>query len=412
METPFPFFAVLAGDDEIVESRAAALFEKLKSGEITVSDLMGPLFGDQNLSSNLSMPAGEKNPVQVAPTAEVLPHDNEYNRTLIENIFPLEYSNPAAAALEEYDLVAIGGGVGGLITVIIGAWLGKSCALIERHGMGGDCLNTGCVPSKSLIACANMAHSLRNLHHYGITLHPNNSIQIDFAFIMQRMRAIRAKISHHDSVARYRREFCKDVFLGQARFVGPDNLIEIHGNDGSTRLIRFKKAMIATGASASIPRVLKTVSSLVIPHLTNSNFFNLTELPPRVVVIGLGAVGLELGQALARLGAKCVCIDAAKRLLIKEDADAAAALQLQLEEDGIDIHVNTKLKSVVYVPPLTNEGERPSECRYAAPWGTYTVTTKHADGTEHVFECEAFLNATGRTPNVFDCGLDSVRFVC
>ena len=225
---------------------------------------------------------------------------DEHNTLLVEHINPNDYINPIPD--EPYDLVVIGAGVSGLISVIIGAWLGKKCALIERHGMGGDCLNVGCVPSKALIACARAAHSVKNLEEFGVKI-PSGEVSVDFAFVMRRMRAIRAKISHHDSVQRYSREFCKHVFVGQGTFVGnkvrhfpspgnqttylptylptylhanifPNNAcvilsaqtVKVLGADGSERFLAYRKAMVATGASAAIPPVpgLRDV-----PHLTN-----------------------------------------------------------------------------------------------------------------------------------------------
>lgn len=241
---------------------------------------------------------------------------------------PHSYVNPEPAD-EPYDLVAIGAGVSGLISVIMGAWLGKKCVLIERHGMGGDCLNTGCVPSKALIACARAFHSLKGLSSFGVRL-PEGEATIDFGFVMERMRKIRAKISHHDSVDRYKREFCKDIFIGNAEFVG-DHTIQVRGDDGSIRLLRFKKAMIATGASAAIPPIPGLRDT---PHLTNSDFFNLTQLPPRMVVIGSGPIGLELSQSMVRFGSAVTCLEMFPRLLPREDPDATRVLQTQLEEDG------------------------------------------------------------------------------
>lgn len=145
--------------------------------------------------------------------------------------------------------------------------------------MGGDCLNTGCVPSKALIACARAIHSVKNLKQFGVSI-PEGEVTIDFNFVMERMRKIRAKISHHDSVERYSKDFCKHVFLGNAKFIGVDK-VEVTGDDGSKRELTFKKAMIATGASAAIPPIPGLVD---IPFLTNSNFFNQTELPPRMLV--------------------------------------------------------------------------------------------------------------------------------
>ena len=195
--------------------------------------------------------------------------------------------------------------------------------------MGGDCLNTGCVPSKALIACSKMMHSTKKLHEFGIKL-PDGDVTVDFGFIMERMRGIRAKISHHDSVQRYSKEFCKHVFIGTGKFTGRNN-VQVTGHDGSVRELKFKKAMIATGASAFIPPIPGLRDT---PHLTNSNFFNLTEMPPRMLVIGCGPIGLELSQAMARLGCKVTCLEMSSQLLPREDPDAANLLKDQLIEDG------------------------------------------------------------------------------
>jgi pyruvate/2-oxoglutarate dehydrogenase complex dihydrolipoamide dehydrogenase (E3) component len=224
--------------------------------------------------------------------------ESEHNKVLQQHVHPLDYVNPEPD-VEEYDMVVIGAGVSGLISVIIGAWLGKKCALIERHSMGGDCLNTGCVPSKALIACARAMHSTQHLSEFGVKI-PEGEVTIDFNFVMERMRKIRAKISHVDSVERYSRDFCKHVFVGDAKFIG-NKSVEIIGDDGSKRVLKYKKAMIAVGASAAIPPV---PGLREIPFLTNSNFFNQTQLPPRMMVIGCGPIGLELSQAMARFGCK------------------------------------------------------------------------------------------------------------
>jgi pyruvate/2-oxoglutarate dehydrogenase complex dihydrolipoamide dehydrogenase (E3) component len=195
--------------------------------------------------------------------------------------------------------------------------------------MGGDCLNIGCVPSKAVISCARAVHNAKHLSEFGVKI-PEGEIKVDFGFIMERMRQIRAKISHHDSVQRYSKEFCKHVFVGQGKFIG-DHKIEVTGDDGSKRILTYKKAMIATGASAAVPPVpgLRDVA-----HLTNSNFFNLQELPPRMLVIGSGPIGLELSQSMARFGSRVTCFEMAPRLLSREDPDATNLLNAQLVEDG------------------------------------------------------------------------------
>lgn len=393
---------LLRPDDESIEARSLHLLQQLRSGEITVSDLMGPLYGTPDLTPAILLPPGQQTLFPMADSAAFLPSECEHNKMLVEHIHPHDYTNPTPT--EEYDLVVIGAGVAGLISVIIGAWLGKSCALIERHGMGGDCLNTGCVPSKALIACARAAHSVKELSKFGVTV-DQSTVSIDFGFVMERMRAVRAKISHHDSVQRYSRDFCKDVYVGEAKFAG-GKVVQVTGDDGTVRSLLFKKAMIATGASAAIPPVEGLVASegrLPVPHLTNSNFFNLTALPPRMLVIGCGPIGLELSQSMRRFGCHVTCLEMGAQLLPREDPDAAKVLGAQLEADGINVLLSVKIIKIEYTAAA---GSEPG-IRYCGPWGTYSVTIE-VNGKLKVMQAEALLNATGRAPNVFGIGLEKV----
>lgn len=325
------------------------------------------------------------------------PHD-EHNSLLQSHVHPQDYSNPQS---QDYDVVVIGAGVSGLISVIIGAWLGKKCALIEKHAMGGDCLNTGCVPSKALISSAKAFHDIKNVHKFGIQL-PQGNPTVDFGFVMCRMREIRARISHHDSVQRYAREFC-DVFIGEAKFVG-DSTVEVVGDDSSVRSLRFKKAMIATGASAYMPPELMPTlftSSYEgpgsnIPVLTSQSFFNLTELPPRLLVVGCGPIGLELAQSMARLGSKVVCFERGAVLLPREDPDAAQVLQKQLLDDGVELVFNCQ---IVKLEVMSDGGV------YSAPWRSYALTVM-VDGDLRLYHGDSILNATGRVPNVVGLGLE------
>jgi pyruvate/2-oxoglutarate dehydrogenase complex dihydrolipoamide dehydrogenase (E3) component len=258
---------------------------------------------------------------------QFLPLDDESNQTLVANVHPAHYLNPNPS--EDYDLVVLGAGVSGLLSVITGKWLGKRCALVESHAMGGDCLNIGCVPSKAFIASAKVLHDIQSASKFGIHL-PINEVRVDFAAIMTRMRKIRADISPHDSVERYSKDFCEHVYIGIGRFSPNErNTIIVTGDDGTKRSLRYKKAMIATGASASIPEFLHH-----IPHLTNKNFFNLLELPPRLVSIGCGPVSLELSQACAIFGCQVICIENRNDILHREDPDAAELLHQLLEQDG------------------------------------------------------------------------------
>ena len=261
-----------------------------------------------------------------APYCSFEPKD-EFNKLLEANVHPPNYVNPAP--IEEYDLVVIGAGVAGLLSVITAKWLGKKCALIEGHAMGGDCLNIGCVPSKALIAASRALANVRSCSDFGIRL-PPGAITIDFGHVMQRMRKIRAEISHHDSVQRYAKEFCEHVFVGHGEFSPSDaNTVIVRGDDRSSRVLRFRKAMIASGAAASIPPELHG-----IPHLTNANFFNLTELPPRMIVLGCGPIGLELAQAMSVFGCQVTCISKYDHIMPKEDPAASALVAEQMVADG------------------------------------------------------------------------------
>lgn len=278
------------------------------------------------MTANIVVPEGTLELLPSGGESSFEPMD-EFNKTLLENVHPSDYVNPVPS--EDYDLVVIGAGVAGLLSVITGKWLGKRCALIESSAMGGDCLNVGCVPSKVLLASARALSEVRSSAKFGVIL-PEGAIKIDFDFVMKRMRRIRAEIAPHDSVHRYSREFCEHVFIGHGKFSSPNtNCIEVTGDDGSLRILRYKKAMIATGASPFVPPSLVSV-----PHLTNSNFFNLTEMPPRMIVLGSGPIGLELSQAMSVFGCNVVCIERSEKVLPREDPDAAQIIMNQLQADG------------------------------------------------------------------------------
>ena len=174
----------------------------------------------------------------------VLP-DDEYNRTLVSNVHPPDWKNPDPAP--SYNLVVIGGGTAGLITSSIAAGLGARVALVERHLLGGDCLNVGCVPSKSIIRSARALGDVRGASEFGVRVPPD--VQVDFGAVMQRMRRIRSEISSADSASRYTHELGVDVFIGEGRFSGR-RTVEVDGAE-----LRFSKAVIATGARAAAPPV-------------------------------------------------------------------------------------------------------------------------------------------------------------
>lgn len=195
----------------------------------------------------------------------VLPEDR-YNLDLVANVRPPGWENPEPAP--RYNLVVIGAGTAGLVTAAGAAGLGARVALVERHLMGGDCLNVGCVPSKCLIRSSRVSFDIREAGRYGARGAGGDTA--DFPAVMERMRRLRAGISGHDSAERFR-SLGVDVFFGEGRFVGPD-AVEAGG-----KTLRFSKAVIATGARAAVPDVDGLAEA---GFLTNETVFSLTELPP------------------------------------------------------------------------------------------------------------------------------------
>jgi pyruvate/2-oxoglutarate dehydrogenase complex dihydrolipoamide dehydrogenase (E3) component len=304
----------------------------------------------------------------------VLPEDR-YNATLVANVHPGGYRNPEPAP--RYNLVVIGAGTAGLVTAAGAAGLGAKVALIERHLLGGDCLNVGCVPSKSIIRSSRVYGDLREAGKLGFRV-PEGS-EADFPAVMERMRCIRAQLSHHDSVERFSR-LGVDIFLGGGSFSGPDT-IEVQG-----ATLRFKKAVIATGARAVNPEIEGIEA---VGYLTNETVFSLTELPKRLAVIGGGPIGCELAQAFRRLGSEVVLFHNASHILNREDADAAEIVQKTFLREGIRLVLDAKLLRVT----VTASGKT---IRYAA------------GGVEQEIAVDEILAGAGRAPNVEGLGLERV----
>jgi pyruvate/2-oxoglutarate dehydrogenase complex dihydrolipoamide dehydrogenase (E3) component len=258
---------------------------------------------------------------------------DEYNQALLEDVHPRDWINPNPAIC--YDLVVIGAGTAGLVVAAgaAGLGLGLKVALIEKNLMGGDCLNVGCVPSKCVIRSARVISDILNGDTFGIHA---RDIDIDFAAVMQRMRRVRASISDHDSVRRFS-NLGIDVFLGAAKFVD-EKSVEVNG-----ARLRFKKAVIATGAKAARPQVQGLAET---GYFTNETVFTLTERPKRLAVIGGGPIGCELAQAFHRLGCEVTLIHKNSHLLNREDADAAEIVQTSLLKDGITLILGAKLEYV------------------------------------------------------------------
>lgn len=237
--------------------------------------------------------------------------------------------------MSRYDnnLVVIGAGSAGLIAALIAATVRAKVTLIERNAMGGDCLNTGCVPSKTLIRSAKVAHEQRIASEFGVA---SVAPQVDFREVMARVHRAIATIAPKDSVERYS-ELGVDCIMGEARLAGPHH-VEVAGRTLSTRSI-----VLATGGSPVIPPIPGLAEA---DPLTSDSLWSIQELPAKLLVMGGGPIGCELAQCFARLGSQVTLIDMAPRLLPREDADVAEFLAEVLRGEGVDVRLGHRAKEV------------------------------------------------------------------
>jgi pyruvate/2-oxoglutarate dehydrogenase complex dihydrolipoamide dehydrogenase (E3) component len=310
-------------------------------------------------------------PAPVAPLPE--PWD-VHDRALVGHVRPPDWVNPRPAS--RYDLVAIGGGTAGLVSAIGAAALGARVALVERGLLGGDCLNTGCVPSKALLRAARAVADARAAAEDGIL--PDGAGRVAFGAVMARVRRLRARIAAHDAAARCR-DLGVDVFLAPGRFAGPDTVLA----GGAT--LRFARAVIATGARAAVPPIPGLAE---VPFLTSETVFALTERPRRLAVIGGGPLGCELAQAFARLGAAVTLLQRNRRILPREDEDAGHCLGRALAQDGVRVVTACQIQAV------------------EARAGGARLRVAHPGHAEAV-DVDTILVASGRTPNVEGLGLEA-----
>ncbi|CEM14661.1 unnamed protein product [Vitrella brassicaformis CCMP3155] len=322
--------------------------------------------------------------MQMAPKHIGVAPLDAYNTSLLDHVHPAAWHDPLPKAT--YNLVVMGAGTGGLVSAAGAAGVQAKVALIEDHLMGGDCLNVGCVPSKALIKAATVAHHAREAYTKEYGVHIDGSVRVDLGEVMQRMRRLRASISHHDSAERFTKDLGVDVYIGKGVFTSP-NTITVNG-----KTLSFRKAVIATGGNAAVPPIPGLADS---PYLTNASLFNLTDLPKRIIVMGAGPIGLEMAQSFRRFGSEVVVLNRGGKVLPKEDADAAAVVQKALERDGLVIKNRVTFVKVTHEPPA--EGQ---------PFGKITVHIER-DGGSEVIEGEALLVATGRKPNVRGIGLEA-----
>jgi pyruvate/2-oxoglutarate dehydrogenase complex dihydrolipoamide dehydrogenase (E3) component len=278
--------------------------------------------------------------------------------------------------VDRYDLAVIGGGTAGLVSAAVSAGIGAKTALVEQHRLGGECLWTGCVPSKAILRSASVLHTLRHAAEYGIDVQGGRA---DFGKVMDRVHAIIRGIEPHDSPERFR-ALGVDVIEGRARFVSPEEA------DVGGRRVRAKRWILATGSRTAVPPIPGLVAA---GYLTHETLWELRDLPESLLVLGAGPIGIEMAQAFARLGSTVTVVDMAERVLEREDPEIAAVLARRLEREGIRLHLGARVTAV------------------RADAGARVVTVTMTSGDAELRAAE-LLVATGRRPNVEEMGLDAI----
>jgi pyruvate/2-oxoglutarate dehydrogenase complex dihydrolipoamide dehydrogenase (E3) component len=274
----------------------------------------------------------------------------DHDRTLVRLVCPPDWRNRPPRNV--YDLVVLGGGTAGLVSAVGAAGLGAQVAIVERKRLGGDCLNTGCVPSKALLRTARAAADVRRAAAFGVR--GVDGVTVDFQAALRRMRECRSGLAAHDSAERLT-ALGIDVFFGEARFLGPRDV------GVGSHTLRFVRAVLATGSRPAIPPITGLGHA---PYLTSDTIFDLTARPDHLLIIGAGAMGCELAQAFARMGSRVTVFDALPRVLGAGDPDASLLVRRALEDDGVRFELGTTVSSVTL-----RDGAIPGECRHSGGQG-------------------------------------------
>ena len=285
---------------------------------------------------------------------------------------------------EHYNALVIGAGPGGLVAAAGLAGLGARVGLFEKGRMGGDCLNTGCVPSKAVIASARVAHTMRTAARHGL---PAHDPPVDVAAVFARMREVREQIAHHDAPERFE-SLGVEVFVGAPAVFTSPGTVEANGRTYSADYF-----VIATGGRPAVPPIPGLRET---PHYTNETFFDeLDASPGTLCVMGGGPIGIEMAQTMGRLGVRTTLVEMMDQILVMEDADAANVVQDALVADGVEMLTGHMVKSVAAGSPA------------AGPRAVRVQIEEKASGKTHEREFGALLVAVGRLPNVEQVGLEA-----
>jgi pyruvate/2-oxoglutarate dehydrogenase complex dihydrolipoamide dehydrogenase (E3) component/uncharacterized membrane protein YdjX (TVP38/TMEM64 family) len=284
-----------------------------------------------------------------------------------------QYSKPERF---ERDMIVIGGGSAGLVSAYIAAVVKAKVTLIEKRDMGGDCLNTGCVPSKALIRSAKFLAQAKHSERYGIR---HAGVEFDFADVMDRVHRVIETVAPHDSVERFE-SLGVEVIKGEARITSPWS-VEV-----GKRTITTRSIVVAAGGRPFVPPIPGIED---IDYLTSENLWELRELPGRLIVLGGGPIGCELAQAFARFGSHVVQVEMLPRILIREDPEVSEMITARFREEGVDVRVNHRATG------------------FQVDDGRKLLVAEH-QGQEVRLEFDALLVAVGRVANTAGYGLEEL----